>query len=73
MQTMSQTWKVEKPKNNEYTTFNTTLYELIEAIENEIDPAENIFLPVIIADLFDRGLIRVLALTEKSVMDFSIN
>lgn len=72
MQAIAQTILTEKPAHLQFTTVNTTLYDLIEAISKEVQPSEYRLVPAIVSDLFDRGLIMLPDSMEKSVTGFSI-
>lgn len=65
MQSMAQTLRMEEAAYPKFTTTKTTLYELIEAINEEVEPAEKRQVPEILSDLFDRQLIRLPDMVNK--------
>ena len=65
MQSMVQTLGMEEAAYPKFITMKTTLYELIEAINEEVEPAEKRLVPEILSDLFDRGLIRLPVVVNK--------
>lgn len=73
MQAIAQTIRTKKPEHPELNTVNTTLYELVEAISKEVDPAEDQLIPAIVSDLLDRRLIMPSDSMEESVTSFFIN
>jgi len=73
MQVIAQTSRTEEPAHLQFTSVNTTLYNLIEAISKEVQPSEDRLVPAIVSDLFNRGLIMLPDSMEKSVTGFSIN
>ena len=72
MQATAQTIRTKESTHAESITVNTTLYELMEAISKEVDPAEDQLIPVIVSDLLARGLIMPPDSMEKSVKVFSL-
>ncbi len=73
MQSMAQTLWTEEEAYPKFNTMKTTLYELIGAINEEVDPAEDRLVPKIVSDLFDRGLIRLPDIMGELVAGFSFN
>lgn len=61
MQPVTQAFQTVASAHLGLTTVKTTLYELIEAITEEVQPAENHLVPGIVLDLLDTGKIRFLA------------
>ena len=52
-----------------FTTLNTTLYDLINVINEEVIPADDQLVIEIISNLFDRGLIKFTKLMDESETD----
>ena len=73
MQAIAQNLRAEEPAHPQFTAVNTTLYDLIEAISNEVQPSEDRLVTEIVSDLFDRGLIRLSDSMGKSSKNFSLN
>jgi hypothetical protein len=55
MQKISLSLPLVKPENSEVITVKTTLYELIEVINEEIEPEEDRLVPLIVTDLLNMG------------------
>ena len=73
MQVIAQTLRMEEPAHPQFTAVNTTLYDLIEAISNEVQPSEDRLVTEIVSDLFDRVLIGLSDSMGKSSKNFSFN
>lgn len=73
MQSMAQTLRMGEAAYPKFTTLKTSLYVLIEAINEEVELAEDRLVPEIVSDLFDRGLIRLPDSMGRSVTGFSFN
>ena len=53
MQRISQSFCISKPLSSEPTNIQTTLYELIEAVSNEIKPGEEQWVPFIVNNILN--------------------
>ena len=58
MQSMAQTFPISNPAQSSLTTFKTTLYELIEAIAEEIKPEEERLVTETVLHLFETGKVK---------------
>jgi len=64
MEAMIQSIFKSEHQNREQRSSMTTLYELVEAIEEEVKPEENWLVPEIVSNLFNSGKIRF---TDKAL------
>jgi len=63
---------VLKTKNNLFPnliTINTTLYELIEVINQEVEPSNDSLVTEIISDLYNKGIMKFSNVSETSKPD----
>ncbi len=73
MQAMAQTFQTVEPAHSGLTTVKSTLYELIEAISEEVQPGEDRFVAEAVLDLIDTGQITFPDSMGESVSCLSLN
>ena len=73
MEALAHTLHAEKPEDPGSTTIKTTLYELIDAISEVMEPGEDRMLPKIVIDMIDTEQIRVPDSTRESVVSNDIH
>jgi hypothetical protein len=60
MEQLAEMWMTSELAEPEVTAIETTLYDLVEAINEEVGPEEDHLVSEIVLDLLDRGRIRFL-------------
>jgi hypothetical protein len=73
MQQKAQAFPIGEQLYPETMIIKTTLYELIEAISEEVEPAEDQLVTDVVLDLFDSGRIRCLNSKEEFSSSFVNN
>jgi hypothetical protein len=73
MQAMAQTFQIVEQAHPGLTTAKTTLYQLIEAISEEVKPGEDWLVVETVLDLIDTGQIVFLGSMGESVSCLSLN
>ena len=73
MEAIAQSFSAAEPEHSGLTTIETTLYELIEAVGEEVQPGEDRLVVETMLDLFDTGQITFPGSMGESVSCFSLN
>ena len=73
MEAVAQSFFPAEPDNSESTTIETTLYELIEAINDQVQPGEDRLVVETVLDLIESGQITFPRSMGESVSCLSLN
>ena len=73
MEAIAQSFCAAEPEHSASTTIETTLYELIEAINEQVQPGEDRLVVETVLDLIDTGQITFPGSMRESVSCLSLN
>jgi len=73
MEAVAQSFCAAEPEHSGSTTIETTLYELIEAINEQVQPGEDRLVVEAVLDLIETGRITFPGSRGESVSCFSLN